>query len=188
MVPPNRYPYTSQKNIFPKIICQNVQYISLNVLFSELTFVRNHTARMNTNLPEITSARTNTCLKLHLPEWTLVWNYISQNEHLPKITFARMDICPKLHFPESLLVRIYTCQNVHLAEIIFPGKLICQNLHLPEWTFGQNYISPKTYLLEFTLARMCICRNYISPKIPFPDIIHIKPKFRYWWNLHYKHL
>ena len=49
------YPYTSQKNI------------SLNVLFPELTFVRNDTCQ-NEHLPEITSARMNTCLKLHLPE------------------------------------------------------------------------------------------------------------------------
>ena len=59
------YPYTSQKNIFPKIICQ--KNISLNVLFPELTFVKNHTCQ-NEHLPEITSARMNTCLKLHLPE------------------------------------------------------------------------------------------------------------------------
>ena len=59
------YPYTSQKNISPKIICQ--KNISLNILFPELTFVRNHTCQ-NEHLPEITSARMNICLKLHLPE------------------------------------------------------------------------------------------------------------------------
>ena len=59
------YPYTSQKNISPKIICQ--KNISLNFLFPELTFVRNHTCQ-NEHLPEITSARMNICLKLHLPE------------------------------------------------------------------------------------------------------------------------
>ena len=60
-----RYPYTSQKNISPKIICQ--KNISLNFLFPELTFVRNHTCQ-NEHLPKTTSARMNTCLKLHLPE------------------------------------------------------------------------------------------------------------------------
>ena len=63
--PRTRYPYTSQKNISPKIICQ--KSIFLNVLFPELTFVRND-ACQNKHLPEITSARMNTCLKLHLPE------------------------------------------------------------------------------------------------------------------------
>ena len=157
----SRYPYTSQKNISPKIICQ--KNISLNFLFPELTFVRNHTCQ-NEHLPEITSARMNIWLKLHLPEWALVWNYICQNEHLPECTFARMYIWPKVHFPENLFSRIYTCQNVHLAEITFPRKLIFQNLHLPECTFGRNYISPKTYFPEFTLARM-----YIWPKLHFPE-------------------
>ena len=166
-----RYPYTSQKNISPKIICQrNIspkiicqKNISLNFLFPELTFVRNHTCQ-NEHLPEITPARMNICLKLHLPEWTLVWNYICQNKHLPEYTFAWMYIWPKLHFPENLFSRIYTCLNVHLAEITFPRKLIYQNLHLPECTFGRNYISPKTYLPEFTLAWM-----YIWPKLHFPE-------------------
>ena len=155
------YPYTSQKNISPKIICQ--KNISLNVLFPELTFSRNHT-RQKEHLPEIASARMNTCQKLHLPEWTLVWNYFCRNEHLPECAFARMNICPKLHFPENLFSRIYTCQNVHLAEITFPRKLIFQNLHLPECTFGRNYISPKTYFPEFTLAWMLIW-----PKLHFPE-------------------
>ena len=60
-----RYPYTLQKNVSPKIICQ--KNISLNVLFPELTFVGNHTCQ-NEHLPEITSARMNTCLNVHLPE------------------------------------------------------------------------------------------------------------------------
>ena len=184
------YSYTSQKNISPKIICQ--KNISLNIIFPELTFVRNDTCQ-NEHFPEITSARMNTCLKLHLPKWTLVWNYICQNEHLPECTLAR---------------------NEHLSEITFPRKLICQNLHLPECTFGRNCIFPKTCLPEFTLARMyiwpklhfhrkLICqnlplpectfgRNCISPKIHFPDIIHIKT-----WNfvihiktenIHIKHI
>ena len=59
------YPYTSQKNISPKIICQ--KNISLNILFPELTFVRNHTCQ-NEHLPEITSARINIFLNVHLPE------------------------------------------------------------------------------------------------------------------------
>ena len=59
------YPYTSQKNISLKIICQ--KNISLNFLFPELTFVRNHICQ-NEHLPENTSARINICLKLHLPE------------------------------------------------------------------------------------------------------------------------
>ena len=88
----------------------------------------------------------NTCLKLHLPEWTLAWNYTCQNEHLSQITFPRKLICQKLHLPESTFGRNY-----------IPPKT-----YLPECTFGRNYISPKTYLPEFTLARM-----YIWPKITF---------------------
>ena len=138
------YPYTSQKNISqkiiwlknisPKIICQ--KNISLNVLFPELTIVRNYTCQnehlpkwtqMNTvrNNNEITPGRMNTCLKLHLPEWTTVRNYISAKTYLPEFTLARMYIWPKLHLPENVFSRIYTCQNVHLAEITFPRKLIC---------------------------------------------------------------
>ena len=52
-----KHPYTSQKNTFQKIIYQ--KNISRNVYFPELTFA------------EITLARMNTCLKLHLPERTL---------------------------------------------------------------------------------------------------------------------
>ena len=63
------YPYTSQKNISPKIICQ--KNISMNVLFPEITLVRNH-ACQNEHLLEITSARMNTGQKLHLPELTFV--------------------------------------------------------------------------------------------------------------------
>ena len=156
-----RYPYTSQKNISPKIICQ--KNIFLNFLFPELTFVRNHTCQ-NEHLPEITSARMNICLKLHLPEWTLVWKYICQNEHLPECSFGRMYIWPKVHFPENLFSRIYTCQNVHLAESTFPRKLIFQNLHLPECTFGQKYISPKTYFPELLLNKI-----YVWSKLHFPE-------------------
>ena len=58
------------------------------------------------HLPKITSARMNTCLKLHLSEWTLVWNYICQNEHLPEITSIWMNTCLKLHLPEWTLAWI----------------------------------------------------------------------------------
>ena len=137
------YRYTSQKNISPKTICQ--KSIFLNVLFPELTIVRNHTC-LNEHLPEITFARINKCPKLHFPE----------SLFFPEFSVARMYIWPKLHFPENLFSRIYTCQNVHLAEITFPRKLIFQNLHLSECTIGRNYISPKTYFPEFTLVRMYI--------------------------------
>ena len=77
---------------------------------------------------EITSAWMNICPKLHLPEWTSVPNYISPKAYLPKITLARMYIWQKLHFPKNLFARIYTCQNVHLPKITFSRKLIFQIL------------------------------------------------------------
>ena len=77
-------------------------------LFSRISIFRNHYLQ-NEHLPEITSARMNTFLKLHLPEWTLSF--------LKLCTSARMNISLKLHFPKNLFYRIYTCQNLHLAEI-----------------------------------------------------------------------
>ena len=135
-----RYPYSSQqKNISPKTICQ--KNISLNVLFPELTFVRNH-ACQNEHLPEVTSARMNTCLIVHLPECTFGRNYISPKTYFPESTLAGMYIWPKLHFPESLFSRIYTFQNVHLAEITFSRKFIFQILY----TLNRNFVVDRIYI------------------------------------------
>ena len=70
VVDDGRYPYTTLKSTFQKIIC--LQNISLNVLFPELAFVRNHT-----------------WLKLHQPESTFVWIYISPKACLPEFALAR---------------------------------------------------------------------------------------------------
>ena len=96
------------------------------------------------NLFEITSARMNACLNVHLPECTFDRNYISPKTYFPEFTLSRMYIWPKLHFPENLFSRIYTSQNVHLAEITFPRKLIFQILY----TLNRNFVIGKIYITK----------------------------------------
>ena len=109
------YPYTSQKNIFPKIICQ--KNISLNVLFPKLTIVRNHTCQ-NEHLPEITSTRMNNCPKFHFPENLFSRIYTCQNVRLAEITFPRKLIFQNLHLPECTLGRNYISPRTYFPHII----------------------------------------------------------------------
>ena len=60
---------------------------------------------------EITSARMNTCLKLHFPE-----------NLFPEFTRARSYIWSKSHFPENLFSRNYISSEIHFLETIFLAK------------------------------------------------------------------
>ena len=117
-------------------------------------------------------------VSLHLAEKHFPENHLPE-KHFPERSFSRIYNCQKSHLPEWTLAWNYICLNEHLFEITFARMNTCLKLHLPEWTTVRNYISPKIFQ-SLHLPECTFGQNYIFPKAYFPDIIHIKPKIRYW--------